>query len=76
MRRLAVGVEVVPALQAGRLQVQIQIDLEGERAGVAAEPLPAITDRVLAQQGSYWVEALDPGVRHRVSFDEDAAAAP
>ena len=76
VRRLAVGVEVVPALQAGRLQVQIQIDLEGERAGVAAEPLPAITDRVLAQQGSYWVEALDPGVRHRVSFDEDAAAAP
>jgi hypothetical protein len=32
-------------------------------------PLPAIADRVLAQQGSYTVTALHPGLRHHVHFE-------
>ena len=35
--------------------------------------LPAITERVLAQQGNYWLEPLSPGVRHKVQFEEDPA---
>ena len=72
VRRLLAQVRVSPG-PVGRLEVEITIDLEGdELATLALEPLPAITDRVLAQQGSYWVEPANLGVRHRVRFDEDA----
>jgi two-component system sensor histidine kinase UhpB len=61
----------------GHREVQLQVDMEASPFGefaLPAEPLPAITDRVVAQRGSYWVEPLDPGVRHHVRFEEDPAA--
>ena len=56
-----------------RLQVQMQIDIEATPFldfPIEPNPLAAITDRVMAQQGSYWVENLAPGVRHRIQFEE------
>lgn len=41
--------------------------------GLAGGPLPAITDRVVAQQGDYWSEPLNPGGRHKIRFEEDPA---
>lgn len=75
VRRLAAQVDVQPG-EAGRLQVLIDIELEGRDGALAPQPLPAITDRVLALQGQYWVEEAAPCVHHRVRFEEDAAAAP
>ena len=75
VRRLGVHVDVQPG-EAGRLQVQIDIEVDGRSAVLDRAPLPAVTDRVLAQQGRYWVEETTLGVRHRVRFEEDAAAAP
>jgi two-component system sensor histidine kinase UhpB len=71
VRRVLVRLDVLPGL--GELyQVQLQIDIEASTFGVPFEPhpLPAITDRVVAQQGSYWIEPLSPGVRHTVHFAE------
>jgi glucose-6-phosphate-specific signal transduction histidine kinase len=73
VRRLGVQVSVQPG-NAGRLHVQIDIELEGRDAVLAPLALPAITDRVLAQQGSYWVEETASGICHRVRFEEDAVA--
>jgi len=73
VRRLLVRVDVAPGAEQ-RLEVNIQIDIEASpflEFPFEAHPLPAITDRVLAQQGNYWVEPLTPGVRHRVRFEED-----
>jgi hypothetical protein len=75
VRRVALAVRVEPG-DDGRLQVRIDIEMEGRDGALEAQPLAAITDRVLAQQGEYWVEAQGRGVQHRVRFDEDAAAAP
>ena len=75
VRRVGLAVAVEPG-DAGRLQVLIDIEMEGREAALEAQALPAITDRVLAQQGRYWVEAEGRGVHHRVPFEEDAATAP
>lgn len=75
-RRVQVRIDVLPGVEH-RLEVHVQIDIEATPfLDFPIEPnaLPAITDRVLAQQGSYWVEPLSPGVRHRVCFEEDAAS--
>ena len=76
VRRLLVRIDVAPGTEH-RLEVNIQIDIEASpflEFPFEANPLPAITDRVLAQQGNYWVEPLTPGVRHRVRFEEDPAS--
>lgn len=73
-RRVTVRVDVAPAA-ADRIEVLMQLDIEASPfLDFPLEPhaLAAITDRVMAQQGAYWVEPLAPGVRHRVRF-EDAA---
>jgi two-component system sensor histidine kinase UhpB len=48
-----------------RIEVQMRLDLEASpflEFPLEPHALPAITDRVLAQQGSYWVESLtSPG---------------
>ena len=75
VRRVLVRLEVAPAGE-GRA-VQLQVDIEASPSGgvpFESQPLPAITDRVVAQQGSYWLEPLSPGVRHRVCFEEEPAA--
>jgi two-component system sensor histidine kinase UhpB len=72
IRRLGVRVDVLPA-EDGRIEVQIQLDIEATPFldfPIDPHPLAAITDRVLAQQGSYWVEPLSPGVRHQVRFEQ------
>lgn len=72
IRRLLLRVDVLPG-SGDRLQVQMQIDIEATPFldfPIEPYPLAAITDRVLAQQGSYWVETLSPGVRHRIQFEE------
>lgn len=51
----------------------MQIDIEATPFldfPIDPHPLAAITDRVLAEQGSYWVAMLSPGVRHRIQFKE------
>lgn len=78
IRRLRVQVDVAPVGNE-RLEVQVLVDIEAMPSAVIApepHPLAAITDRVLAQQGDYWVEALDPGVRHRVRFEQDGPRLP
>jgi two-component system sensor histidine kinase UhpB len=75
IRRLFLRVDVGPGAD-GQLEVAMQIDFEAtafQDFPFEPYPLPAITDRVVAQQGSYWVEPLSPGVRHRIRFEEDAA---
>jgi two-component system sensor histidine kinase UhpB len=77
VRRVLVQLEVVTGEDELRV-VQLQVDIEGQPSAevpIATEPLPAITDRVVAQQGSYWLEPLSPGVRHKVRFAEEPAAA-
>lgn len=72
IRRVLLRVDVLPGSD-NRLQVQMQIDFEATPFldfPIEPNPLAAITDRVLAQQGSYWVEMLSPGVRHRIQFEE------
>jgi two-component system sensor histidine kinase UhpB len=67
-----VRIEVLPAT-AGRIEVQMQVDIEATpllAPALEPHPLPAITDRVIAQQGSYWVEPLAQGVRHRIRFED------
>jgi len=75
VRRLDVQVQVAPGAP-GRLDVSIDIEVEGRGPALDPQPLPAVTDRVLAQQGRYWIEATPLGLRHRVQFEEDAATAP
>lgn len=73
-RRVLVRVDVLPG-EAHRLQVQVQVDIEASpypEFPVEFGALPAITDRVIAQEGQYWVEPLSPGVRHCVRFHEDS----
>ena len=73
VRRVLVQLEVAAGAE-GQHEVQLQLDIEALPAGefpVAPGPLPAITDRVVAQRGAYWIELLSPGVRHRVRFAEE-----
>ncbi len=74
-RRVLVRVDISPA-QPQRIEVSMCIDMEA--APVVEFPidphlLPAITDRVLAQQGAYRVEPLNPGIRHSIRFEDHAA---
>jgi two-component system sensor histidine kinase UhpB len=76
VRRVLVRIDVTPGA-AHRLEVHVQIDIEASPFldfPFEANPLPAITDRVLAQQGEYSVEPLSPGARHRIRFEEDSAS--
>jgi len=71
VRRLRVKLDVMPGVTQ-TLQVEIQIDIEvSPFLEYPLEPhlLPTIADRVLAQQGSYTVSSLHPGLRHRVHFE-------
>ena len=73
VRRVRLRLEVAAGVD-GQLEVQLQVDIEAlpfADAALATEALPAITDRVVAQQGDYWIEPLSPGVRHRVRFAEE-----
>ena len=72
IRRLLLRIDVLPG-EKDRLQIQMQIDIELSpflEFPIEPNPLPAITDRVLAHQGSYWIELLAPGIRHRIQFEE------
>jgi two-component system sensor histidine kinase UhpB len=74
-RRVLVRIDVLPAA-TNRIEVQMRLDIEASpflEFPLEPHALSAITDRVLAQQGSYWVEALAPGLSHRIRF-EDATA--
>lgn len=76
IRRLLIRIDVSPG-SGHHLAVRIQIDVEASpflEFPFEVHPLPAITDRVLAQQGSYTVEALNPGVRHLIHFEEDSGS--
>ena len=76
-RRVLVRIDVVPAT-AERIEVQMQLDIEATpflEFPVESHPLAAITDRVIAQQGSYWIEPLALGVRHRICFVDVARLA-
>lgn len=76
VRRLQIKLDVMPG-SAQSLDVEIQIDIEVSpflEYPLEPHPLPAIADRVLAQQGSYVVEALTPGLRHRVHFENHGGA--
>lgn len=71
-RRVMIRLDVVPG-EGERLGVHLQIDIETTtfvEYPIESGPLPAITDRVLSQHGSYQVEALASGVRHRIEFEE------
>lgn len=71
VRRVFIKLDVMPGATQ-TLQVEIQIDIElSPFVEYPLEPhlLPAIADRVLAQDGSYLVEALNPGLRHLVRFE-------
>ena len=60
--------------RSGQREVRLQVDMEASPFGefpLAPEPLPAITDRVVAQQGDYWLEPLSPGIGHRIRFEEE-----
>jgi two-component system sensor histidine kinase UhpB len=75
VRRVLLRIDVTPGT-AHRLEVHVQIDIEASpflEFPFEVNPLPAITDRVLAQQGEYSVEPLSPGARHRIRFEEDPA---
>ena len=76
VRRVLVRLEALP-LAGGPVQVSLQVDIETSPFGdfsFVAQPLPAITDRVMSQQGAaYWIEPLSPGVGHRIRFVEEAA---
>jgi two-component system sensor histidine kinase UhpB len=76
-RKVQVRIDVEPSTRE-RVEVQMQLDIEASPfldAPLDPHPLAAITDRVLAQQGAYWVEVLapGPGVRHRIRFEHAAA---
>ncbi|MFA6985519.1 MAG: hypothetical protein WC213_04890 [Arenimonas sp.] len=76
IRRLLIRIDVSPG-NGHHLAVRIQIDVEASpflEVPFEVHPLPTITDRVLAQQGSYTVEALQPGVRHLIHFEEDSGS--
>ncbi len=76
IRRVIVKVQVEALAPAGH-EVQMQIDIEALSLldfPSDPQPLPAITDRVLAQQGRYWVQSLAPGARHCVRFGEGATS--
>lgn len=71
VRRLRIKLDVMPGITQ-ILQTEVQIDIEVSpflEYPLEPHPLPAIADRVLAQQGSYTVSALNPGVRHLVHFE-------
>jgi two-component system sensor histidine kinase UhpB len=71
VRRLRIKLDVRPGYTQ-TLQVEIQIDIEVSpflEYPLEPHPLPAIADRVLAQEGSYLVTALNPGLRHLVHFE-------
>ncbi|KFN43913.1 MASE1 domain-containing protein [Arenimonas oryziterrae] len=73
VHRVFIKLDVMPG-QIHRLQVEVLIEIESSpfvEFPIEANPLPAISDRVLAQRGSYVVEALSPGVRHLVRFEEE-----
>jgi two-component system sensor histidine kinase UhpB len=75
VRRVLVRLEVM-AGEERALEVALQLDIEASPQGdfpLATSPLPAITDRVVAHLGSYWLEPLSPGVRHKVRFSEEPA---
>jgi len=75
VRRVLVRLEVM-AGEERALEVALQLDIEASPQGdfpMATSPLPAITDRVVAHLGSYWLEPLSAGVRHKVRFTEEAA---
>jgi two-component system sensor histidine kinase UhpB len=76
-RKVQVRIDVLPAA-TDRIEVQMRLDIEASpflEFPLEPHALAGITDRVLAQQGSYWVETLAPGISHRIRF-EDVATPP
>jgi glucose-6-phosphate-specific signal transduction histidine kinase len=74
-RRLKLKLDVMPG-SAHLLEVELTLDLEASpflEMPLELAPLPAISDRVLALRGTYEVERLNPGVRHRVRFECEPA---
>jgi glucose-6-phosphate-specific signal transduction histidine kinase len=70
-RKLKLKLDVMPG-SAHTLEVELTLDLEAspfQEFPMELAPLPAISDRVLALRGTYVVERLNPGVRHRVRFE-------
>ena len=71
VHRFALDLEVT-LREGGGQAVALCLDFEFSphaRALPALQPLPAIFDRVLAEHGSYQLEPLVHGQRHRVNFD-------
>jgi two-component system sensor histidine kinase UhpB len=76
VRRVLVTLAVQPGAERA-LEVALQVDIEAAALGefaLATSPLPAITDRVVAHLGGYWLEPLSPGVRHKVRFLDEPVA--
>ena len=74
--RVAIRIDVAPG-EGHRLLVEVLIEIQASPFSefpVEPNPLPGISDRVLAQGGSYVVEPLAPGVRHHIHFEETVAA--
>ncbi|WP_460457195.1 MASE1 domain-containing protein [Arenimonas alkanexedens] len=68
--RFSLGLEVTPQARGGHV-VALCLDLAFSPAVTALpalEPLSPISDRVLSERGSYLLEPLPHGQRHRVSF--------
>lgn len=74
--RVSIKIEVMPG-DLHRLNVEVIIEIQASPFSefpVEPNPLPGISDRVLAQGGTYVVEPLAPGVRHHIRFEEAPAA--
>ena len=74
--RVSIKIEVMPG-DLHRLNVEVLIEIQASPFSefpVEPNPLPGISDRVLAQGGTYVVEPLAPGVRHHIRFSESPAA--
>ena len=71
VRRFGLELKVAPR-EGGGQAVALNLDLEFSpyaRALPALQPLPAISDRVLAEKGRYQLEPLVHGQRHAIRFD-------
>ncbi len=74
VRRFALQLQVAPRPGLGHA-VSLQMDIEFSPYSQQLPPLlplPAISDRVLAERGRYWQAPLEHGQRHAIEFDAES----